>query len=88
MLTSTLTLRCGRNLRIRLPTECPRYTIPVGDRIVVVASEGCEVRLANLTINAIYVLEFWVLLVSVGELDRIGLKSVFANGTCRIWEVG
>jgi len=25
ILTSTLSLRCGRNLRIRLPTECPRY---------------------------------------------------------------
>ena len=27
ILTSTLSLRCGRNLRIRLPTECPRYKI-------------------------------------------------------------
>ena len=25
ILTSTLSLRYGRNLRIRLPTECPRY---------------------------------------------------------------
>ena len=25
ILTSTLSLWCGRNLRIRLPTECPRY---------------------------------------------------------------
>ena len=28
ILTSTLSLRYGRNLRIRLPTECPRYTHP------------------------------------------------------------
>ena len=65
-----------------------KISIPLGDRTVVVASEGGEVRLATLTINAIYVPEFRVSLVSVGELDRIGLKSVFANGTCRIWEVG
>ena len=25
ILTSTLSLRCGHNLRIRLPTECPHY---------------------------------------------------------------
>jgi len=42
ILTSTLSLRCGRNIRIRLPTECPHYTTTDLNIYITRFSELCQ----------------------------------------------
>jgi len=79
ILTSTLSLGCGRNLRIRLPTECPRYNlglvglieVDLGPPLDVGLSFACVPRHSCDTALAVGIRFLWCMWFAVRSLVSI-----------------
>jgi len=62
--------------------------IRLGNQSSALATKGGQVTLYGLILQALYIPEFRLCLVSLGELDQAGLKAVFVSGVCQIWKTG
>jgi hypothetical protein len=59
-------------------------SIKLGDGKVIVSTHEGPVPLGNEIIQALYVADFRVSLLSVSQLDRSGLRTAFQNRTCTV----
>ena len=62
--------------------------IRLGNQSSALATKGGQVTLYGLILKALYIPEFRLSLVSLGQLDQAGLKTVFVSGVCQIWKTG
>ena len=60
--------------------------IKLGDRNQVHAMKKGRIQLGGVTIEAYFVPEFRISLLSVGQLDHLGLVAIFKDRTCTIFD--
>jgi len=60
-------------------------TIRLGNHSAVTTHQSGSVSLCGLTVEALYVLEFRLSLISIGQLARHGLTVKFVSQSCKGW---
>ena len=79
---------CNNQQAFRLGSLHPAtHTIRLGDRTVVSAAGRRVISVKGVTIEALFVPAFWVSLLSVSKLDKLGWTTTFSNGLCSVLDL-
>jgi hypothetical protein len=79
-----LASRPSMNSRLGNPITEANMIIKLGDEKQVHATKKRRIHLSKVSIEALFVPEFQISLLSVGLLDSFGLVAIFKDGSCTI----